>query len=537
MSGALIIDIAAYPFEGIVGSSLRQWAHQDADLKQHVEIHVLPIQTVISVARISLSLQLRDGSANIKMPPSSFIDFAVEIIARQAPALVGFTCYVWSIDIVSQMARSLKKRLPETKILFGGPEVAPIPEQTLDANPDVDFVVYADEGEEPFRKLLRHLYLKEEGGLSSIPGLAYRHEGKTCKNMAPPWIDLSLAPPIHSAAPAQFKTTHALVEASRGCSFTCTYCDWGERQMRFSPLSKIGLEFRALARAGTEFIFLTDADILMNRQRGADILRLFIAETQSTSCVLYFNANPLFLSREIADILALAPQKFQLSLGVQSTNPEVLKRIHRAFDKNRVLENIDYFKKAAPLAKFGFQLIFGLPGDDLDGFRRSLNWVFKTHPCLVELSPLMVLPGAAVSRQAEYYAIKHLNVPYYEVLETNTMSSTDIFRAKELCLYIHCLIGLFPDIIDPKCFFAPTTATEEFHYIERIESWIAFLKSNGLDLSLPNSSNRDRFDISLARQRLREDPVLFASIAAATQKFLTQRLLPSRPHAPCALSR
>src|SRR6516165_9364979 len=47
----------------------------------------------------------------------------VSAIAERDPWLVGFTCYLWNIERTLWIARELKRRRPEVRIVLGGPEI------------------------------------------------------------------------------------------------------------------------------------------------------------------------------------------------------------------------------------------------------------------------------------------------------------------------------------------------------------------------------------------------------------------------------
>ena len=156
-------------------------------------------------------------------------------------------------------------------------------------------------------------------------------------------------------------------------------------------------------------------------------------------CHLGFNTTPTFLRPEIADVIARAPDKFVLLFGVQSTNPRALQTIDRVFDRDAVERNILYLKERAPRAQFALQIIFGLPGDDWEGFRMSLDWALRLEPRWLELGSLLVLPGSAVAREAQELGIVHAERPPYQVIRTPTMSPEDVNRAFELT----CIVGSF----------------------------------------------------------------------------------------------
>ncbi|MFP6570908.1 MAG: hypothetical protein VB815_10455, partial [Dehalococcoidia bacterium] len=69
--------------------------------------------------------------------PQRFIDAFIE----QQPALIGFSNYMWNLDLSYSIATEIKRDYPETVILFGGPNY-PLEdhnrEEWLMAHPNVD---------------------------------------------------------------------------------------------------------------------------------------------------------------------------------------------------------------------------------------------------------------------------------------------------------------------------------------------------------------------------------------------------------------
>ena len=45
-------------------------------------------------------------------------------IYRKKPDVVGFSCYIWNIEYVLDVAENLKKICPQVEIILGGPEVS-----------------------------------------------------------------------------------------------------------------------------------------------------------------------------------------------------------------------------------------------------------------------------------------------------------------------------------------------------------------------------------------------------------------------------
>src|SRR5438552_4843598 len=76
----------------------------------------------------------------------------VEALVQRRPWMVGFTCYVWNIERTLWIAREVKRRLPDLRIVLGGPEITPDNARVLDTG-DYDFAVIG-EGEQTFAQLL-----------------------------------------------------------------------------------------------------------------------------------------------------------------------------------------------------------------------------------------------------------------------------------------------------------------------------------------------------------------------------------------------
>lgn len=92
-------------------------------------------------------------------------------IYLEKPDVICFSCYIWNISFVKEIAEDLKKILPDSVFWAGGPEVSFDAEDFLKKNPGF-FGVMVGEGEETFRELCR-FYVDKKGSLEEIPGIAF----------------------------------------------------------------------------------------------------------------------------------------------------------------------------------------------------------------------------------------------------------------------------------------------------------------------------------------------------------------------------
>ena len=115
-------------------------------------------------------------------------DHILQDIYRKKPDFVGFSCYIWNISQVYELARDLKQVLPETEIWLGGPEVSYDGEKILSQEPEIRGIMRG-EGELTFSQVAEAYLAAEDTGdgllerLAEIRGITYRDSaGAVCEN-------------------------------------------------------------------------------------------------------------------------------------------------------------------------------------------------------------------------------------------------------------------------------------------------------------------------------------------------------------------
>ncbi|SVD20763.1 uncharacterized protein METZ01_LOCUS373617, partial [marine metagenome] len=151
---------------GIAGSNnafslslynLKAFAYKDSEIRKDWDIKVIQSPLIGLFRRDKLLSDLTDK------------------IVSYEPNLVGFSCYMWNIEGFLKIAKKLKKRLPDLRILLGGPEIATeYVQQSYFDKQAVDYCI-SGEGELTFLELLQHLQSRKPA-LKNIPGLAYRSQ-------------------------------------------------------------------------------------------------------------------------------------------------------------------------------------------------------------------------------------------------------------------------------------------------------------------------------------------------------------------------
>ena len=162
---------------------------------------------------------------------------------REKPDLLCFSCYIWNLDYVEELAREIKKILPETILWLGGPEVSYDAVDVLTRLRQVTGVMKG-EGEETFLELLEYYHGRRET-LEAIAGITFRTEnGEIRENEWRDVMDLSRVPFVYEDL-SLFEHKIIYYETSRGCPYRCSYClSSVDKCLRFRDLNLVKKELQ-----------------------------------------------------------------------------------------------------------------------------------------------------------------------------------------------------------------------------------------------------------------------------------------------------
>jgi len=367
-----------------------------------------------------------------------------ESILEGKPDLVGFSCYFWNAGTIGELVPLLRAASPRLRVVLGGPEVSADPGRWLTSH-DADFVVFG-EGEAAFAELLRRLC----AGLPAqdILGLAARGGSRAAVNAPrPPIAELDSIPSPYLQGIirfADFAFDGGVIETTRGCPFSCAFCAWlGTRgRMRYFSEARVRAEIRAIAAQtrGTR-LFVADADLFMNRTRAKAILKAFHEEDPGGVLQFHFETNYGYMDAELARLCNRSGFLFRGAL--ESTTPEALRAANRVFSVERFGAGIRLLQRHAPLCTVGVELMLGMPGDTLDGFRRSLDWTLRTAADEVYVYRLAVLPGTTYHRESARHGLRWDPEPPHWVLATATFSEADLLEARKLLQRVAFVFNLW----------------------------------------------------------------------------------------------
>jgi hypothetical protein len=442
-----------------------------------VAIHPAPSPQAVPLANAFLQSYLATAVQIETVRADFFLGMApavcVEELLRLQPSAVAFSMYVWNRVMCREMATELKRRLPGVTLFAGGPEPTAEPVGVLSCD-SFDFLI-SGEGEVPFAEVCSCLV--SGAAVGGIPGVATLVNGSTILSPATPLSDLDLIPsPWLNRTLDVSRYPGILWQLSRGCGFNCDFCfDSRDRHgvRRFS-LERIEAELRYFASHAVSQVFVLDSTFNQDARRAKTILRMI--RKIAPRIHFHFEVRSEFIDREMAELFAGIACSLQI--GLQSADPEVLKGVGRSFRRD------DFTKRTMLLndtgATFGFDLMYGLPGDTLAGFRESLDFALGLYPNHLDIFPLAVLPGTALAARADSIGLNYLSVPPYTLISSPGFSGKDIAAAGKLAAASDIFytrgraVAWFNSILDPLC-QRPST------FLQQFSEWLETDKGNGIN--------------------------------------------------------
>lgn len=384
---------------------------------------------------------------------AEFLDDLCHRLEQDKVDILGVSVYVWNKVYFKTVCREIKQRLPHIIIIAGGPE--------LDAHKDVDFfkknpwydyVVYGD-GEKAFTDLLDHLAEKqvELTNIVSNNGTVYPHAVFNDKNTLKKSPYLTYKDEIKEVITkfrkdsyARFKRYPSIIgvwETTKGCPYSCSFCDWSSglhNKVRFwgiktenlapmeRPVYELELEF--FADLKFHMVQWSNPNVGLSPQ-DVEIVDYWckLKETHPTcpkSFILQLSKVKKDVSHELYKKMIRAGLENKLKFDVQDLDPVVIANLDRPeipWSEHKVMikEFIDEFPETAGHFKSKINYIWGLPGQTLAHYDYNLiettELGFQTHYFYYEMLPNSPASDPAYIEKfginIEKVYVAHLQIP------------------------------------------------------------------------------------------------------------------------------
>lgn len=403
----------------------------------------------------------------------------LEKIYCQKPDILLFSCYIWNVEYVKELVSEFHKLRPEVPIWVGGPEVSFETERFLKENPAITGIMMG-EGERTLTELCEYFeqceqdahslsqnrdearnetagagmeYEKKSGAftelneemLKKIDGISYRRSDGTVaiqplRNLLP--MDEL---PFCYANLKDFEHRIIYYESSRGCPFNCSYClSSVDKKLRFRSLPLVYKELQFFIDAKVPQVKFVDRTFNCQHEHAMGIWK-YIKEHDNGITNFHFEISADLLREDELELISdMRPGLIQLEIGVQSTNGDTIREIHRTMRLEEVYRAVNRVKAGKNIHQH-LDLIAGLPFEDYQRFQQSFNDIYALHPQQLQLGFLKVLKGSYMYEHAQEYGLVYRSRPPYEVMASKWVSYDEMLeiRLVEEMLELHYNSGQF----------------------------------------------------------------------------------------------
>jgi len=413
---------------------------------------------------------------------------------RAAPDVLGLSNYAWNEELAYHFAGYAKARSKNTLVAMGGPNyplVDAVREEFLRGLPNVD--VYIDgptyEGERAFVNLLRrHMDAgRRVEGLHEqrTPGLDWidRKSGEFVRGGEVERIrDLDEIPSPYLAGlmdPYLHTGYFPMMQISRGCPFTCAFCNSGVRsnsRVFAHSFENVKADLAYLAERIKPEVTLCFADDNFGMYERDEEIADYIGWLQDTyGWPRYIRTTTGKNKGErIIKVMRKIKGALPMTAAVQSMNPVVLKNIKRDNIKLETYREIQKELESMGMQSYG-ELILCLPGESKLSFLKAVEDLLDAGAKRISAHQLMLLHGAELANPEE--RAKFGFDTRFRVVARNIGDYTGepIVEVEEMVVATPDFS--FADYLDTRVFHLLLTI---FHYEGNYDEPFAFAKQAGV---------------------------------------------------------
>jgi radical SAM superfamily enzyme YgiQ (UPF0313 family) len=369
------------------------------------------------VADRRFSVRILDSEAEGLGP-----DAVARAVDEFSPALVAMVVYghqpsasTQQMESATETCQAIKRLQPHQQIIILGGHVSALPVRTLEETA----ADYACNGEGPVTVHQLLTALADGKPLAEVQGLVWRENGRILINPSAPLIkdlDADLHGNVWELLPMEKYRAHnwqcfgdlgsrqpyASIYTSLGCPFKCSFCcinaPFGANRYRMRGPTAVVEEIDLLySRYGVKTIKIIDEMFVLNDAHVTAICEGLARKPYAPELNIWAYARVDTVKPERLSLLRSAGIRW-LALGIESGSEHVRDGAEKSLDEDDITGIVRAIQDAGIYVIGNF--IFGLPDDDLDTMRQTLN-LAKTLNCeFANFYSAMAYPGSPLYASA-----------------------------------------------------------------------------------------------------------------------------------------
>ncbi len=355
-----------------------------------------------------------------------------------------FVClglYVWNEEFSQTLIRQVKQKTNAT-IILGGPQVSYASKGKLEAAyPGADIFIRGY-GEKALVAAIEGQHENVAGiHLAGLPdkGLQADH---SLEDLPSPYITglLPIVDSIHW-------------ETQRGCPYACEFCQHksadNRHKVKTFSYERLEEEARLFAQANVKRISILDP--IFHHSEGHALRVLQILKDAGVKAEISLQCRLEMLTDDFLD--ALNGLRVDLEFGLQTAIRSESLLIRRGNNMKIAAQKLKQLKQRQ--IPFEISLIYGLPSQTLESFKRSIDWCHQHGVTRIKAWPLMLLRGTALYERKEEFGFVESDEAIPLVIQSNTCSIEDNKKMAELANQLN--LGQ----LEPNHLLAPEYGVEQ----------------------------------------------------------------------------
>jgi len=369
--------------------------------------------------------------------------FNPDVVASSALA----TCNAY---VVARTLETAKRINPNVLTVTGGQHFTATAQESLETYPEIDVIVRG-EGEQTLVELVRNA--NKKSFFPKIKGISFKYKGKIFHNQAAPLIEnlndlpypgyhfvKDIVHKYHFAAMAGFNAPYALIEGSRGCTHTCTFCtQWrhwlGKWRVKSPERIADEMEF-CYQNYGSRFIWLTD-DNLGSGERVSEVADEILQRKMADDLMWFVQARCDDIVRNEKSLPKLRKSGLRwVLLGVETPKQSTLESFKKGITAEDAKKAVGLLKENGIAAHTMF--IIGDRKDTAESIASLREFVNELDPDFAIFAILTPFPGTEIFEEAkrngwiEDFSWSHYDM-VHAIMPTETLSRKEVQEELYLC--------------------------------------------------------------------------------------------------------
>jgi radical SAM superfamily enzyme YgiQ (UPF0313 family) len=328
-------------------------------------------------------------------------DAMAEIVAEERPDLFGITCTTAQATRAFALADTVKRRVPGTFVVLGGPHASSLPERSLQEAPSLDAVVFG-EGEQTILEIMDRL--RSRATLEGVHGTAFRDKDGIVVNVAreligdldslpfPTWDLIPMEKYVASTWFPNKVKQYTNIFTSRGCPYGCTFCGakttWTRKFRARSPENVVAEMEEVYTRFGIPNFFISDDLFTLKRTRVLEICSLILEKKLPITWTCLSRVNTV--DREMLARMKKAGC-YLICYGLESGSQAILDKLDKGTTVEQGIEAVAMAKEAG-IKVFGSFMI-GSPGETPETVEATIRLIRTMKLDEVGLGVTTAYPG------------------------------------------------------------------------------------------------------------------------------------------------